>query len=396
MKNRARFSILDKTLLTGSGLLSLLLSRLGRHPTRLQTKGKNSGDVELDMNKLLGRAMIKPTQRINDYLTNKTILITGAGGSIGSELVKQVASFTPKCVVLLGHGENSIFNIKQTLDQKYPQIKFHYVIADIQDKPHLDYIFQQYKPEIVFHAAAHKHVPLMEMNIGAAVRNNIFGTDNLVKIAAKYHVERFVFISTDKAVYPVNTMGLTKRIGELLVQTMAERSKTKFSVVRFGNVLESRGSVIPIFKQQIASGGPVTVTHPDMVRYFMTIPEAVLLVLEAGALSKGGEVFVLDMGKPVKIVDLAKNLIEQSGYRLDKDIKMAFTGIRPGEKLNEVLFYETEKIKKTDHPHVVIAIPNKNKSLNIDEALESIRACLLDSPEQLHDMLISIVEKAGQ
>ncbi|MFC6602828.1 polysaccharide biosynthesis protein [Ectobacillus funiculus] len=346
----------------------------------------------LNIKDLIGREMIEPTHRINDYLRNVSVLITGAGGSIGSELANQVASFDPQRLILLGHGENSIFNVKATLEKKFPHIELHFIIADIQDQQHIEHVFLQFKPDIVFHAAAHKHVPLMERNEGAAVRNNIFGTENVVKAADRFGVKRFVFISTDKAVHPVNTMGMTKRIGEMIVQSTSEKSSTKFSVVRFGNVLESRGSVIPIFKKQIESGGPVTVTHPEMVRYFMTIPEAVQLVLEAGALSKGGEVFVLDMGEPVKILDIAQNLIRLSGYEPERDIRIEYIGIRPGEKLSEVLFYDSEEMKTTDHPHVLIAIPRKNNNVHLEHYLEELKQAMLNNPEQLQSILTYIIQ----
>ncbi|GLB62110.1 UDP-N-acetylglucosamine 4,6-dehydratase family protein [Cytobacillus sp. NCCP-133] len=347
---------------------------------------------KINVKDLIGRDIIEPTHRISEYITNKSVLITGAGGSIGSELVKQVAKYNPGSLILLGHGENSIFSISADLKEKFPQTQTHLAIADIQDKYHIEQIFHKYKPNIVFHAAAHKHVPLMEINEGAAVRNNIFGTENLVWASSKFGVERFVFISTDKAVEPKNIMGKTKRIGELIVQSIAAESLTKFSIVRFGNVLESRGSVIPIFKKQIESGGPVTVTHPNMVRYFMTIPEAVQLVLEAGALSNGGEVFVLDMGEPVKIIDIAKKLICLSGYIPDKDIRIEFTGIRPGEKLNESLFYSSEEIAVTKHPHVMIAVPKIKNNGNLAEQLKKLKEATTHSPEEIGDLLDKIIQ----
>ncbi|MEY9870522.1 FlaA1/EpsC-like NDP-sugar epimerase [Peribacillus sp. B2I2] len=327
---------------------------------------------EINLKDLIGREIIQPTKRLKEYLVNKSVLITGAGGSIGSELANQVAQCEPKLLILLGHGENSIFDIGLRIKDRFPNIDTKLVIADIQDKHLIEQVFRQYSPQIVFHAAAHKHVPLMESNEGAAVQNNIFGTKIVAETSNRFGVERFVLISTDKAVHPLNIMGMTKRIGELIVQYYSKESSTKFSIVRFGNVLESRGSVIPIFKKQIERGEPVTITHPDMVRYFMTIPEAVQLVLEAGALSEGGEVFVLDMGEPVKISDLAKNLIRLYGYEPDLDIPIKYTGIRPGEKLNESLFYEDEKIKPTNHPNIVIAIPHNNKMVHLDMNIEKL------------------------
>ncbi|MBN8201199.1 polysaccharide biosynthesis protein [Bacillus sp. NTK034] len=361
--------------------------------TKKQAEKKiNSKPPNINVKNLIGRDIIRPTKRISEYISNKTVLITGAGGSIGSELVKQAAGYSPKRLILLGHGENSIFNISADIKEKFPKTQIHLIIADIQDKNHIEQIFEQYRPTIVFHAAAHKHVPLMEMNEGAAVRNNIFGTENLVKASSKYFVERFVFISTDKAVEPINIMGKTKRIGELIVQAAASESLTKFSIVRFGNVLESRGSVIPIFKKQIESGEAVTVTHPDMVRYFMTIPEAVQLVLEAGALSKGGEVFVLDMGKPVKIIDIARRLICLYGYEPDKDIRIEITGIRQGEKLNESLFYTSEEIVKTKHPNVMIAVPKIKSSENLQGQLEKLKEAVIHYPEKIGQMLDKIIK----
>ncbi|MFB5285000.1 polysaccharide biosynthesis protein [Peribacillus sp. Hz7] len=347
---------------------------------------------DINLKDLIGREIIQPTERLKEYLFNKCVLITGAGGSIGSELAMQVAQCEPKSLTLLGHGENSIFNIGLRIKEKLPHVKTNLVITDIQDHHLIEQAFRQYRPHIVFHAAAHKHVPLMELNERAAVQNNIFGTKIVAQASDKFGVERFVLISTDKAVHPVNIMGMTKRIGEMIIQYYSKESSTKFSIVRFGNVLESRGSVIPIFKHQIESGGPVTITHPDMVRYFMTIPEAVQLVLEAGALSEGGEVFVLDMGKPVKIEDLAKNLIRLSGYEPGVDIPIQYTGIRPGEKLNETLFYENEKIKPTNHPNIVIAIPSNDEVSHLLMNIEQLERTLLQSSGSIRPTLMEIIQ----
>ncbi|MGG0284325.1 nucleoside-diphosphate sugar epimerase/dehydratase [Peribacillus butanolivorans] len=347
---------------------------------------------EINLKDLIGREIIQPTKRLKEYLLNKSVLITGAGGSIGSELANQVAQCEPKLLILLGHGENSIFDIGLRIKERFPNIDTKLVIADIQDKHLIEQVFRQYSPQIVFHAAAHKHVPLMESNEGAAVQNNIFGTKIVAETSNRFGVERFVLISTDKAVHPLNIMGMTKRIGELIVQYYSKESSTKFSIVRFGNVLESRGSVIPIFKKQIERGEPVTITHPDMVRYFMTIPEAVQLVLEAGALSEGGEVFVLDMGEPVKISDLAKNLIRLYGYEPDLDIPIKYTGIRPGEKLNESLFYEDEKIKPTDHPNIVIAIPHNSKMSHLNMNIEKLEQVILNTPGKIRPILSEIMQ----
>lgn len=309
-----------------------------------------SGELEvnqlkkIDVEDLLGRASVElDMAQIAKGITNQTVLVTGAGGSIGSEICRQICNFRPQKVILLGHGENSIYLIHQELINKYAQsIEIIPVIADIQNKIQIASIINQYKPYAIYHAAAHKHVPLMEANADAAFKNNVIGTKNIAEVAKVAHVKKFVMISTDKAVNPTNVMGASKRIAEMIVQSLnANSDKTQFVAVRFGNVLESRGSVIPLFKKQIEQGGPVTVTHSDMTRYFMTIPEAARLVLQAGALARGGEIFVLDMGEPVKIVDLAKNLIKLSGKN-SNDIRIVYSGIRPGEKLFEELLKEDE------------------------------------------------------
>ncbi|MEJ7458287.1 nucleoside-diphosphate sugar epimerase/dehydratase [Staphylococcus saprophyticus] len=309
-----------------------------------------SGKIEVNQLKkvevedLLGRDPVELDMAlISNELTNKTILVTGAGGSIGSEICRQVCKFEPETIILLGHGENSIYLVHQELSKEFgDRIKFVPVIADVQNKNRILEIMKKYKPYAVYHAAAHKHVPLMEFNPLEAVKNNILGTKNTAESAKEVNVNKFVMISTDKAVNPPNVMGATKRVAEMVVQSLNDKSSlTSFVAVRFGNVLGSRGSVIPLFKKQIEAGGPVTVTHPKMTRYFMTIPEASRLVLQAGALAQGGEVFVLDMGKPVKIVDLAKNLIHLSGKK-EEDIGIEFSGIRPGEKLFEELLNENE------------------------------------------------------
>lgn len=298
-------------------------------------------DVKIE--DLLGRDEVKlDLQLISQKLTGKTIMVTGAGGSIGSEICRQVADFRPKQLILLGHGEASIYHIDMELKQKVASdIKITPIIADIKDRNRIFDIVSKYAPDVIYHAAAHKHVPLMEANPMEAVKNNIFGTRNVAEAADTFGIPHFVLVSTDKAVNPPNVMGATKRFAEMIVQNLAKDSKTKFAAVRFGNVLGSRGSVVPLFKKQIAKGGPVTVTDPEMTRYFMTIPEASRLVIQAGTLAKGGEVFVLDMGESVKIVDLARNLIQLSGYDVD-EIGIEFTGMRPGEKLFEELLNENE------------------------------------------------------
>lgn len=341
-----------------------------------------SGEIEVNQLKkvevedLLGRDPVElDMASISNELTQKTILVTGAGGSIGSEICRQVCKFTPEKIILLGHGENSIYHIHQELTRIYKeQIEVVPIIADVQDKEHIKKIMQDYKPYVVYHAAAHKHVPLMEYNPKEAIKNNILGTRNTAEAAKLAEVSKFVMVSTDKAVNPPNVMGASKRIAEMVIQSMNnETSKTDFVAVRFGNVLGSRGSVIPLFKKQIEAGGPVTVTHPEMTRYFMTIPEASRLVLQAGALATGGEVFVLDMGKPVKIVDLAKNLIRLSGYK-EEDIGIEFSGIRPGEKLFEELLNKDEI-----HPEQVYEKIYRGKVKDIDkEEVESIISDLLN------------------
>lgn len=310
----------------------------------------------VDLEDLLRREAIKlDMEQISSYLTGKCILVTGAGGSIGSELCRQIAKMSPEKIVLLGKGENSIYEIDNELRGNYPNLMIEAVIADVRDEQRINTIFRQTRPQVIFHAAAHKHVPLMEAQPAEAVRNNIFGTKTVAEAADRYGAEIFVMISTDKAVNPTSVMGATKRVAELIVQKMSKLSKTKFVAVRFGNVLGSRGSVIPLFKKQIAQGGPITITDPEMKRYFMTIPEASQLVLQAGALAKGGEVFVLDMGEPVKIVDMACDLIQLSGLEPHKDIKIEFSGLRPGEKLFEELLTAEEGTESTKHQKIFVA-----------------------------------------
>ncbi|MCA0170378.1 polysaccharide biosynthesis protein [Bacillus sp. RAR_GA_16] len=311
---------------------------------------------------LLGREPIKlDTDNIAETLTGKTVLVTGAGGSIGSEICRQVSKFNPDQMILLGHGENSIYTIEMELRNTYGDtITFIPVIADVQDRERLGEVMKTHRPNVVYHAAAHKHVPLMEANPHESVKNNVIGTKNVAEAASDADVDTFVMVSTDKAVNPTSVMGATKRLAEMIVQQMDKISATRFVAVRFGNVLGSRGSVIPLFKKQIQKGGPVTVTHPDMVRYFMTIPEASRLVIQAGAMARGGEIFVLDMGEPVKIVDLAENLIKLSGYSVD-EIGIKFAGVRPGEKLYEELLGKDEVHDEQIYPKIYVG-----KSINAD------------------------------
>ena len=292
------------------------------------------------------------TSKVETYLKDKVVLVTGAGGSIGSEICRQIMRIGPKKLLLLGHGENSIYLINQELKGLYKDGPIIPIIADIRDRQQLDQIFTQYNPQVVFHAAAHKHVPLMEIQPMAAVLNNIYGTRNVAEVAGRHGTERFVMISTDKAVNPTSVMGATKRVAEKVIISMNDTYDTKYITVRFGNVLGSRGSVIPLFKKQIEAGGPVTVTDPEMTRYFMTIPEASQLVLQAGAMGKGGEVFLLDMGEPVKIIDLARNMIRLSGLEPDKDIHIKITGLRPGEKKYEELLTSEEGTNRTNHTKI--------------------------------------------
>lgn len=327
----------------------------------------------VDIEDLLGRDPVKlDTTAVKEYLAGKIVLITGAGGSIGSEIVRQVAKMQPKKLLLLGKGENSIYEITQELKINCPEVKTVPIIADIRDKERIKAIMDYFKPQVVFHAAAHKHVPLMEYQPAEAVRNNILGTKVVADEAAAHNLETFVMISTDKAVNPTSVMGCTKRVAEMYVQSMNKNSGTRFVAVRFGNVLGSRGSVIPLFKKQIAKGGPVTVTHADMKRYFMTIPEASQLVLQAGAMAKGGEVFVLDMGEPVRIYDLAKDLITLSGLIPDKDIEIKITGLRPGEKLFEELLSAEDGTEKTTHKKIFTARIKEIDKAELDKEISNI------------------------
>lgn len=347
-------------------------------------------DVQVE--DLLGREPVElDIDSISKYISGKTVLVTGAGGSIGSEICRQIARFNPCKLVLLGHGENSIYSIEMELKEslKGAFIELIPEIADVQDAEKMESIMKLYRPDVVYHAAAHKHVPLMERSPKEAVKNNLIGTINVASAASTYNVETFVMISSDKAVNPTSVMGATKRLAEMIIQWMDKQSETKFVAVRFGNVLGSRGSVIPLFKKQIKKGGPVTVTHPDMVRYFMTIPEASRLVIQAGALAKGGEIFVLDMGDPVKIVELAKNLIKLSGNSVE-EIGIVYTGMRPGEKLFEELLKDDEIHEEQFYPNIYIG---KTSGIFMDEIEDLLSNLKVFDREDLRQMLLKIANK---
>jgi FlaA1/EpsC-like NDP-sugar epimerase len=348
---------------------------------------------QVEIQDLLRREPIQTDlEQVRSLATGETVLVTGAGGSIGSELCRQLARLEPGQIILLGHGENSIFDTLAELTERFPTVTMVPVIADVRDRDRMHQIFAQYHPYSVFHAAAHKHVPLMEGNIAEAVTNNVLGTKNVVELSAEFAVEHLVMISTDKAVRPTNVMGATKRVAEQIVQEIAQANERNFVAVRFGNVLGSRGSVVPTFLRQIAAGGPVTVTHPEMRRYFMTIPEAVQLVLQAGAIGRGGEVFVLDMGEPIRVLDLATDLIRLSGLEVGTDIEIRFSGTRPGEKLYEELFFDSESAIPTDHPKVLRA-----KNGMLPRGLDAVVEALVDAArkgrtdDEVRDLLMRLV-----
>ena len=344
---------------------------------------------EIELDDLLRRPPINVNlNEIAGYLTGKTVLITGAGGSIGSELCRQISSYNPEKLLLLGKGENSIYDIATELAAK--RINLEAIICDVSDVARVDNIFSKYKPQVIFHAAAHKHVPMMEHNPGEAVKNNIFGTKTVAEAAVKYKVEKFVLISTDKAVNPTSIMGATKRISEKVIMGLVSREKPKFMAVRFGNVLGSRGSVVPLFKKQIAAGGPITVTHPDIERYFMTIPEAVQLVVQAGAMGKGGEIYVLDMGNPIKIVDLARDMIKLSGFKPETDIKIEFTGLRPGEKLYEELLTAEEGVNATKHAQIFMVKGKHAKLKELPKLLPVLQKAAISGD---HDKVVESIRK---
>ena len=346
-------------------------------------------DVEVE--DLLGREPIRlDIEGISEYVSGKTVLVTGAGGSIGSEICRQICLFTPQKLVLVGHGENSIYAIDMELKNLYrDSIEIVPVIGDIQDRERMFEVMEEHKPDVVYHAAAHKHVPLMEYNPREAVKNNVFGTRNVAEAADTFGVKTFVLISSDKAVNPPNVMGSTKRIAEMVIQQLAESSKTKFVAVRFGNVLGSRGSVIPLFKRQIQAGGPVTVTHPDMTRYFMTIPEASRLVIQAGSLARGGEIFVLDMGDPVRIVDLAKNLITLSGYSVE-EIGISYSGLRPGEKMFEELLNDKEIHPEPIFPKIFIGKALHEQDEEVHYLLKNFESL---SEDELKEFVVNLANR---
>ena len=346
----------------------------------------------VDVLDLLGRDPIEvDIESIMGYVKDKVIMVTGGGGSIGSELCRQLVSHKPKQLIIFDIYENNAYDIQQELKINYPDANVVTLIGSIRNVSRLESVFAQYKPDIVYHAAAHKHVPLMEVSPDEAVKNNVVGTWNVARMADKYGVKKFVMISTDKAVNPTNVMGATKRICEMIVQTYNEISKTDFVAVRFGNVLGSNGSVIPLFKRQIEAGGPVTVTDPNIIRYFMTIPEAVSLVLPAGAYAKGGEIFILDMGEPVKIDDLAKNLIRLSGYTLGVDMEIKYTGLRPGEKLYEELLMKEEGLQETDNKLIHIGKPIEFDKENFFDNLEKLKEEAYSETGNIRELIKEVV-----
>ena len=347
---------------------------------------------EVDVDDLLGREPVRVNiASIMEYVSGKTVLVTGGGGSIGSELCRQIASHKPKCLVIMDIYENSTYDIQNELKRDYPELDLVVRIASVRNTRRVEKIFETYRPEIVYHAAAHKHVPLMEESPNEAIKNNVLGTWKVADAADRWGVKRFVMISTDKAVNPTNIMGASKRICEMLIQTYNNRSKTEFVAVRFGNVLGSNGSVIPLFRKQIEHGGPVTVTHPDIVRYFMTIPEAVSLVLQAGAYAKGGEIFVLDMGEPVRIADLARNLILLSGHKPDEEIRIEYTGLRPGEKLYEEMLMDEEGLQETENKLIHIGKPIELDEDKFMMQLEELKEYVVTEPDDIRSVVKQIV-----
>lgn len=347
---------------------------------------------DVNIEDLLGREPVNlDVNEVSSYIKDQVVLVTGGGGSIGSELCRQIVGFEPKKLIILDNYENNAYDIQNELLHRNPDLDLTVVIANIRERQRIESIFKMYKPDVVFHAAAHKHVPLMEANPTEAIKNNVFGTLNVAECSDKYGTKRFVLISTDKAVNPTNIMGATKRIAEMVIQALNRNSKTEFVAVRFGNVLGSNGSVIPLFKKQIEQGGPVTVTHPEVTRFFMTIPEAVQLVIQAGAMAKGGEIFVLDMGQPVKIADLARNLIKLSGFEPDMDIKIVYTGLRPGEKLYEELLLNEEGLEATKNNKIYVAKPLHTDLALLKRELECLKELILKDSEEIPEYIKLIV-----
>lgn len=347
---------------------------------------------EVSIEDLLGRDTIDiDVESVCNHVNNQVVMITGGGGSIGSELCRQIAAHNPKLLIIFDIYENTTYDIQQELIKKYPSLKLETLIGSVRNTNRIESVIERYRPDIIYHAAAHKHVPLMEDSPNEAIKNNVFGTYKTARAADKYGVKRFVLISTDKAVNPTNIMGASKRICEMIIQTFSRYSATEYVAVRFGNVLGSNGSVIQLFKKQIAEGGPVTVTHPDIIRYFMTIPEAVSLVLEAGANAKGGEIFVLDMGEPVKIADLAKNLIRLSGYKLGEDIEIKYTGLRPGEKLYEELLTKEEGLKKTANALIFVGKPLEFDEVHFLSQLKELEEKANSESHEIKELVADIV-----
>lgn len=347
---------------------------------------------EVSIEDLLGRDSINiDLNSVSQYVKDKTVLVTGGGGSIGSELCRQIASYKPARLVIFDIYENNAYAIQLELQRKYPNLKLEALIGSVRNTKRIESIMERYRPDIVYHAAAHKHVPLMEDSPNEAIKNNVFGTYKTARAADRYGVKKFVLISTDKAVNPTNIMGASKRICEMIIQTFSKYSQTEYVAVRFGNVLGSNGSVIPLFKKQIAEGGPITVTHPDIIRYFMTIPEAVSLVLQASAYAKGGEIFVLDMGEPVKIADLAKNLIRLSGYTLDVDIRIEYTGLRPGEKLFEELLTKEEGLMRTQNELIYIGQPLLFNEVHFLSELKRLETAASEEEPNVKEIVAGIV-----
>ncbi len=381
-----RREIVEKCILTGAEVHTMPgIDEILMKPSEIRVK-------KVQIEDLLGRDPINiDVERVMDYVENKTVVVTGAGGSIGSELCRQIALHSPKKLIIFDIYENNAYDILNEIKRNYPSLDVEAYIGSVRDYVRLEQLFIKYSPDIVYHAAAHKHVPLMEDSPNEAVKNNVFGTLNTVRAADRAGVGRFVLISTDKAVNPTNVMGATKRMCEMIVQAYNKKSRTEYVAVRFGNVLGSNGSVIPLFERQISEGGPVTVTHPDIIRYFMTIPEAVSLVLQAGATASGGEIFVLDMGEPVKIVDLARNMIRLSGFEPERDIEIKFTGLRPGEKLYEELLMDEEGLKSTDNKLIHIGQP-----IDFDEdvffsRLEELEKVMADDSADIRSYISELV-----